>query len=311
MKIIKAFFQLIRFPNLIFIALTQILFYYCVIGNYAVPTIHSANLFICLILASVLIAAAGYIINDYFDIQIDATNKPEKVVVDKIIKRRWAMFWHFIFSFSGLVLSFLISYKTGQWVIFFVNGLSVLLLVFYSTHFKKKLLSGNIIISALTAWVIIVVFFFAGAELFSIKGWEQSSFQYDIKQVFKLTMLYAGFAFVVSLIREAVKDMEDMYGDARFQCKTMPIVWGIPVSKMYAGVWAIVSFSGILILQLYAWQMGWRWSVLYSLILIAIPFLVFLKKLYHARVAKDYHTLSNLLKLIMLTGILSMLFFKF
>src|SRR6187402_3439462 len=171
MKLFEAFLRLIRWPNLLFIALTQWLFYFCVVDSiYKNGTGLSPNptlnyLFYLLTTASVLIAAAGYIINDYFDLQIDVVNKPDKVVVDRVVKRRWAIMWHLILSFLGIVISLFVSYKTGKWIIVIANVCCVILLWFYSTVFKKKLLSGNIIIAALTAWVIVVVYFFAGATI--------------------------------------------------------------------------------------------------------------------------------------------------
>src|SRR5664279_769016 len=123
MKLISAFLRLIRWPNLVFIALTQLLFFYCVIiptlpdsyyqrGNKLTPL-----LFYLLVAASVLIAAAGYIINDYFDINIDQVNKPQKMVVQKIINRRWAIFLHLVITFTGLALSVYVSLKTSVVII--------------------------------------------------------------------------------------------------------------------------------------------------------------------------------------------------
>src|SRR6218665_1793852 len=222
MKLITAFFKLVRWPNLFFIALTQLLFYFCIFENLLInPGLqpHSNRLFYLLVLTSVLIAAAGYIINDYFDLQIDHINKPDKVVVGKILKRRWAIVWHWVLSGAGIVLSLFISYKTGSWLIGFANIACVLLLWFYSTTFKKKLLSGNILIAALTAWVIVVVYFFCGANLHQ---WNDAGY-IDERKFFKFTLLYGGFAFIISLIREVIKDLEDMYGDAQYNCRTMPI----------------------------------------------------------------------------------------
>ena len=318
MKLFVAFLRLIRWPNLLFIAFTQWLFYFSVVEylglekSITIPNISSHHLlFYLLIAASVVIAAAGYIINDYFDRHIDAINKPEKVVVDRVVKRRWAIVWHLVLSFSGVLISLFISYKTGKWIILIANIFCVLLLWFYSTTFKKKLLVGNIIIAALTAWVIVVVYFFAGAGIFNYEGWHGGIYSFDIKKLYKFTILYAGFAFIVSLIREVVKDLEDMYGDAKYDCKTMPVVWGVPATKVFVAVWIVVCIALLAIVQLYAWQSGWWISAVYSIILIILPLVFILKDLYKAVIPPDYHRLSMLIKLVMLTGILSMLFFKF
>ncbi len=318
MKLLIAFLRLIRWPNLVFIAITQWLFYFCVVESLQIekntPTqINTAQHFhfYLLMLASILIAAAGYIINDYFDMHIDAVNKPDKVVVDKVVKRRWAIMWHLVFSFSGVLISFFISYKTGTWIIAIANTICVLLLWFYSTTFKKKLLSGNIIIAALTAWVIVVVYFFAGAAILNYNGWHMANYSFDIKRLYKFTILYAGFAFIVSLIREVIKDLEDMHGDAKYHCKTMPIEWGVPATKVFTAVWIIVCCAALAILQLYTWQSGWWFSAIYCIVLIIVPLLYILKELYKAVIPADYHRLSSFIKFVMLTGILSMLFFKF
>src|SRR5258708_2841089 len=117
-RLTGAFFQLVRWPNLIFIVLTQSLFYYCILlpslhnrGYIDYPDILPPRLFYLLSLSSVLIAAAGYIINDYFDLNINRVNKPDKLVVDKIIKRRWTILWHWILSGLGVFLDFYFSWK--------------------------------------------------------------------------------------------------------------------------------------------------------------------------------------------------------
>lgn len=312
MKLLIAFFKLIRWPNLFFIALTQFLFYHCIVLKISIDKIVNIDFqinFYLLILASVLIAAAGYIINDYFDLQIDNINKPDKVLVDTIIKRRWAIMWHWILSATGILLSAYISIKVSQWTILIFNSVCVVALWFYSTHFKKKLLIGNFLISLLTAWTIIVVYLFSGASLFNLHGWQIGQLPFDVKRLYKLTMLYAGFAFIITLIREVVKDIEDMHGDVQFGCKTMPIVWGIPASKVFAAVWIIVCSGTLAVIQLYAWQNGFRLSVAYVLLLIITPLLMMIKNLYRSETAADYHKISNQLKLVMLAGIISMLFF--
>lgn len=313
MKTVAAFFRLIRWPNLLFIVITQLLFFYCVYAPLLkeFPTPNYQLLFFFLVAASLLIAAGGYSINDYFDIQIDIINKPDKIVINKYIKRRWAIIWHLIFSTLGVFISFYISLKTDNWWILLINFFCVLLLWFYSTTFKRKLLSGNIIIAALTAWVIIAVYLFAGADVFSFKGWAQESVDFNVRRLFKFTLLYASFAFIMTLIREVIKDLEDMEGDRKYYCTTMPIIWGVPAAKVFTAVWIVVCIAALGIVQLYAWQSGWWLAALYILILILLPLVYMLRKLYKAGTAAHYKALSTIVKIVMLFGIMSMLFLKF
>ena len=313
MKLLIAFFRLIRWPNLLFITITQCLFYYCIyvpLLQYF-PTTTNQILFFMLVVASLFIAAAGYIINDYFDVQIDIINKPDRIVINKFIKRRWAIVWHLFLSAVGIVLSLYITFVTGEWLISFVNLLCVVFLLFYSTTFKRKLLSGNLIIAALTAWVILVVYIFGGAEVFSFQGWATETPNLNVRRLFKFMLLYASFAFIMTIIREAIKDLEDMEGDRKYNCTTMPIVWGVPAAKVFIAVWITVCIAALAILQLYAWQTGWWWAAIYILTLTIFPLALLLKKLYHATASDQYHYLSNMVKFIMLAGILSMLFVKY
>ena len=311
MRLLTAFFRLIRWPNLLFIALTQLLFYYCIIVPSLPPQYFllqdklTAPLLYLLVASSVLIAAAGYIINDYFDINIDQVNKPGKMVVEKIISRRWAILLHFIITTVGVAISLYVSFKTN-FIIVFANVACTLLLWVYSTTFKKKLLSGNIIISALTAWTVMVLYF-ATNNTYIIMANLHTDIMDAMKRVFKFASLYAGFAFIISLIREVVKDIEDMEGDSRYNCKTMPIVWGVPAAKVFVGVWLVVLIAGITLVQLYVLHSGWWWSALYSLVLLIIPLIWLLWKFYKAQSVAEHHAISNHLKMIMLSGILSLL----
>ena len=313
MKLIIAFFKLVRSLNLFFIVLTQALFYYCVIPfafrnvPFRSELFLSPKLFWLLCLASLLIAAAGYIINDYFDLNIDRVNKPEKLVVDTVIHRRWAILWHWLLSFTGVIISFYISWQLNNWVIGLANAGCVFLLMLYSTTFKKKLLIGNFIIYILTSWVILVLFL---AEWDLNRG-AGGDIQAAMGKLFKLAVVYAGFAFIISIVREVVKDIEDMEGDARYQGRTMPIVWGVNVSKVFSAVWLAVLLAAVVILQFYVVQFRWWWSIIYSIVFIICPIVWIIYKLYYASSKQDFHQLSNVIKLVMMTGLLSMIFFKF
>lgn len=315
MQSVVAFFRLIRWPNLLFIIATQFLFYNTVLRSCIteIPAndFLSARfeLFIYLMIASVTIAAAGYIINDYFDLQIDKVNKPERVLINRYIKRRSAIIWHWVLSGIGLLLSFYVSYKVQSYILGFGNLLCVLLLWVYSTTFKRKVLTGNVIIAALTAWTIVTVYFLAGAKIIGDGSWLTSDYPFDIRRLFKFTLMYAAFAFVLTLIREVVKDLEDMDGDAQYQCNTMPIAWGVPAAKVFAGVWTIVLIGALAIILVYAFKTEYRLGAVCGTLFILLPSVLLLFNLKKATTTADYNRLSTLIKLIMLAGILSMLFF--
>lgn len=309
MKILSAFFRLVRWPNLVFIALTQVLFEYCIYRGIYAPAGDmpgETRQFVFLVLASVLIAAAGYIINDYFDLNIDQVNKPGKVVVNVIISRRWVIFWHMFLSLLGLFFTVSALPIADYWHLVLANFASIILLWFYSTNLKKQLLIGNVLISVLTAWVILVIFF--AKYPLSIRALLLAD--HNEIRFFRFAILYASFAFIISLIREVVKDMEDVEGDRKYGCRTMPILWGMNASKVFVAVWIIVLVAVLGVLQVYVIPFGWWHSVLYCLLLIILPLLWVLRKLFTARKPEDFHQLSTVVKLVMFTGILSMFFFR-
>lgn len=300
-----------RWPNLVFIAVAQLLFSYCILqpifqqGGLK-PNVHGLY-FVLLMISSVFIAAAGYIINDYFDLNIDLVNKPDKMVVDKVINRRWVLVWHWILSFIGIGLGFFIDRMTGVMLLGFANMACVMLLFIYSISLKKKLLSGNVLISLLTAWVILVITWCESRYfLNAIRQYETV----DVGKLTRLTFLYAGFAFVISLVREVIKDMQDIEGDRRYSCKTMPIVWGLNVSKVFVAVWLFVLIASLAIVQFYVLQFKWWISAVYTIVFVILPLLIVLKKLMKAQNSDDFKKLSDLVKLAMFTGIISMIFFK-
>jgi len=308
---IGAFFRLIRYPNLIFIALTQCLFYFFIViptykdANHDLPRLGYYN-FSLLLIASLVIAAAGYIINDYFDMDIDNVNKPDKLVIGKWINRRWAMLFHMLLSFFGLFLTALVAMQINNLLLLAFNFLSVVLLLFYSTTFKKKLLIGNVIISLLTAWVVGVLFV---AELNLADVLYMRQHQVVLEKLYKYTAVYAGFAFMVSLVREVIKDLEDIIGDRRYGCTTMPIVWGVNPSKIYAGIWIVVLMGLLLSIFFYSILNEWFWLKSLLSILLLNFLIVILINIKKAATSKDYASISKQIKLLMLMGILSILLF--
>lgn len=305
MALFSAFLRLIRWPNLLFIGLTQILFYYFVI----VPSFSAAGvqgllnpaLLALLTASSILISAAGYIINDYFDLNIDRVNKPDKLVVEKVIKRRSAILWHWFLSGLGVLLGLYVSWKVRNPIVGLANLVCVILLWFYSTTFKRALLIGNVIISLLTAWVILVLYVCE----FRFGSLNDALYRGALGRIFKYAIVYGGFAFMISIIREVVKDIEDMEGDERYGCRTMPIVWGVNVAKVFTATWLVVLISALAVIQFYFLPRAQWIMIAYGILFIDLPLLWTLRRLYSARTAPDYHRLSGVIKGVMLAGILS------
>ncbi len=310
LKKVAAFFKLIRYKNLFFIVLAQCLLQFCIIQPLyyevnLVPAIDGLH-FVLIVIASICIAAAGNVINDYFDINIDLINKPNKLVVNKIISRRWVIFWHLALNLIGLVCTMYVSLKIGMSSLFIANAVCVLLLFIYSASLKKRLLWGNILVSLLTAWVLMILII-PEYNFFTKQSIEQSAAN---EKMLRLGILYAGFSFIISLVREVVKDVEDFEGDVKYGCKTMPIVWGINASKIFAGIFIIILAIILLVIQIYVVRFGWWVSICYCIIFVITPLFIVFKKLLIAQSKDDFGKLSIYIKLVMLTGILSMIFIK-
>jgi 4-hydroxybenzoate polyprenyltransferase len=267
--------------------------YYC-LTDYLTPEDLLQPRFLLLCACVVLTAAAGYIINDYHDINIDLTNKPNKVVIGKIISRRWAMLLHFIFNGLAFLGGFYLSSYTGLMV-----AVCMVMLWLYSVHFKKQFLSGNLLVGALSAFVIAILPLF-NQQISSYLVW-----------------VYALFAFGISLIREIVKDAEDLRGDSKFNCKTLPIVLGVrKTKKVLIGLvlmYTILLFAHTFIansLIPFRHSYGQIFYTFYMLLFVVVPLIITTYLLLKADVKSDFSRLSTLYKVIMLSGLLSMVIIK-
>ncbi len=311
MKSIYTFLRLIRYPNLLFIILTQYFFHYLIV----VPILISLDLisslndfdFFLLVCSTVLLAAGGYIINDYFDIKIDSINKPRKLFIGKSFNRRSAILIHHIFNIAAVLIGIFLSYKVGNIKLSLINPIIAALLWFYSTGYKKQPLIGNLIVSLLTGMVVLVVVFYE-QPLFHPA--DEASFL-AAYSIFIRAFFYFIFSFLISLIREIVKDMEDIQGDMTYGCRTLPIVWGIPNSKTIVYLIGIIVLSIICFIQATPLKAGDYVTVIYLMQTVQFPLFVMMWMLYRADIQKDFNRISTLVKVVMLMGILTMAYFYF
>jgi len=310
---IAAFFKLIRIENLIIIFLTQYLIRYCVVDSlllYQGETFYqkiylqlSHFTFFLLVMSTVFIAAAGYIINDYFDVKTDKINRPETIVIDRVIKRRWAMLWHIMFNVLGISIGLYVAYKAGTIKLAIIHVISASLLWYYSTSFKKQLLIGNLIVSFLAAMVPLTVMLFDLPKVIEIYSILLPNEILDFTMLYKYMLAFSIFAFIASLIREIIKDMEDVEGDKETGCETVPIVWGMKASK--AIVIGLIS-NMILLLSFVVYKLyspKENIPTLYIIIGIVFPLIYLIYRTYRAQTSKDYYRASLLIKLIMLVGV--------
>lgn len=296
MNKLKAIVTLIRLPNLLFILLTQILVHTCIIlPVIASPTLNTTfwSLFA---ISTVLIATAGYIINDYFDIGIDAVNKPNKVTIEKVFKRRSIILWHIILNLVALILCGYIAFHFIKLRFVGLQLFSVFLLLFYSTTFKRKLIIGNVSIAILTSFTLITTTLYE--PKFQVWNYNQPRA--------KLLWVYIIFAFIITLIREIIKDIEDIKGDSVLDCSTIPLVWGIDKAKQIVYGLHMVMFLFLAIVGVYFFDDN-KILMSYLFLTVFIPLIWSLKKTRDAKTSLDFHNLSSAVKWITLMGILSML----
>ena len=277
---IPGILKLIRWPNLLMIACSQYLGAIFLIGPPGDYLKYFKDLNLLLIcLGTISITAAGYIINDYYDVKIDYINKPERVVVGKILKRRVAMTIHIILNMLGVVAGVLVSLKLA-----IINTLAAIWLWVYSNQLKRMPLIGNLSVALLSGISIAVV------EIHYQSG-------------NNLVFIYAVFAFFVSLMREIVKDIEDLKGDATFGCKTLPVVWGTRSTKYL--IFVLIFLFALFLIQ--ALKGIASHNIYLYFISMIVPGVFFVYKLWVADTRKQFHQLSSLLKLFMLSGIISMI----
>ena len=305
-----AFLKLIRVENLLIIAVTQICIKYLVFAPVNDFSKFTPVLFSISLLSTLLIAAAGYIINDYFDVKTDKINRPETVVVDVSIKRRWAMILHIIFSTTGLLLGIYLALKCHNLKLLSFQILSIILLWFYSTNFKKQLLIGNLVVSLLTAVIPIMPLVYD--YYLSVHADRGMLFLIGplLKPLVIIVFGYAGFAFLTSFAREVIKDMEDYKGDVQTGCKTMPIVWGIITSKVVTFFTILITMGLLFIAGIKFYYVKQPLAVYYIGGLILLPLTVLLIQIIRAKTSKDFKMVSLLLKFIMLFGIAFTLIIK-
>ncbi|WP_192348520.1 geranylgeranylglycerol-phosphate geranylgeranyltransferase [Algoriphagus sp. Y33] len=276
---IRGLFRISRPINLLMVGFAQLMTAYFLVetNNFGMPALQDYKLYL-LVISTLLITAAGYMINDYYDVKIDYVNRPGNVVVGKGIKRRVVILLHTVLNFTAVGLGFMVSPSIGL-----INFVAAFLLWFYSNQLKREPFIGNFTVALLTGVSIYVIaFYFQKSEL--------------------LVLTYAIFAFFLNLIREILKDIEDRQGDRKHGCRTLPIVIGFRKTKAVIFLIAAVFVCAILVVT---FELN-RPVIFMYFGGLGIFFSYFMYRIYHADRKDHFTQLSTIAKVLMLVGTLSM-----
>jgi len=297
-------FNLVRWKNLVMIALVQILIKYAFFPAFYIRDTFSDFNFFLLVIATLFIAAGGYIINDIYDIKADRINKPSKVYINRIISESNANMLYMVLTFVGACIGFYLSSIINKNPYFGIFILVAALLYVYSTYLKGIILVGNIMVSFVVALSIIIV------GIFELLPPITSQNQGEQLTMFKILFDYAVFAFCINLIREIVKDIQDVDGDYKTGIKTLPIAIGKERAAKFAFVITIVLIITI-VYYIYSFVFMHKEVVIYFLVAVIAPLLVVAIKLFSKETSENLKQSSRLLKISMFTGMFSMLLYYF
>jgi 4-hydroxybenzoate polyprenyltransferase len=312
----KAFLNLIRWPNLLIVALTMILMRYAVIA----PVISKINVelingtggevplslqfpwyyFLILVVATLFITAGGYVINDYFDIKTDLINKGEVIVSTKI-SRRQAMMWHNVLNIAGVAAGFFISWKAGYFwmgiLFLIVSGL----LYFYSASYKRQFLVGNFVVALLTAMVPMLVVIFEWPALYRYYAVNAVT-PPQLSIIFYWVGGFAIFAFLTTLTREIIKDIEDFEGDMAYGRNTIPVVTGTLTARIISILLVLITVG--LLYVVWYFFLNDKITLTYISCAIVLPLLYVVYQLIISGTKKHLHNASRIMKIVMIAGVL-------
>lgn len=310
----KDYLRLMRLPNLVFIGIVLWTMNYWV----AAPIVHLSGcptlpwwMFTLITAATILVAAGGYVINDYFDVKIDRINRPDELIVTRTVDKERTMNLFIGLTATGIALGIAaaIAARSMQLGIIFI--LIPGLLWFYSSAYKRQLIIGNLIIALCTALVPMLIPIAYSSYLPEPMGITKL-------QISVFVSAFAMFAFLTTWAREIIKDIEDQQGDRELECHTIPVVWGDLRAKIIASALIVLTMAlamylgGSVIPSIFALPnpmdapLEW-WHMLSSRYLvfgILIPMVCELVLLWRATIPSDYHQAQSLMKFIMFLGLL-------
>ncbi|WP_396192499.1 geranylgeranylglycerol-phosphate geranylgeranyltransferase [Flavobacterium sp.] len=275
LKIISMF-SVVRGYNIPIIALAQYLSAIFIMApeKRALSVLLDFNLFI-IVIASGLTIASGYIINNFYDSKKDLINRPNKSQLDRLVSQKTKLQVYFTVNFVVALLAFLVSFRA---VLFF--SVYIFLIWFYSHKLKKHPIIGN-----LTASLLAVLPFFAILLYY--------------KNLYPQIFAHATFLFLLLLIREIIKDLENLKGDIANDYQTIPVKFGEVFAKKTISLLTVITILPVYFLvEIY--DVGYMDIYFYVSLIILIFFLIYLWK---SDSKPDYLRLHNILKFLVVSGV--------
>lgn len=311
---LKYYFKLIRYPNLLMLILSQCLIRYFLIkpiveSNGGQMALSDFNFFL-LVMITLLISGAGYIINDYFDLEGDKINKPLKLIIGHHFSVEQSRMIYFVMNLTALAAGSYLSVQLGLWQLAVIFLIIVLMLWYYSARYKRMMFWGNFVVSSLTAFSLFIVWM---VEFFALRA-NPNLYVQNLNSIHLVNVFiygYVFFAFITSMIREIIKDAEDVEGDMRVQCRTIPIVLGQRIARLIAIFLIVMSMGALVYAMIKLWE--FNYDVLFWYVAVVLqPLHIFLiYKVYLSNTSDDFHNASTYSKVLMLAGLLSMVLISF
>lgn len=309
-EIIKPYLQLLRVGNLTFVAILL----YVMEKWVATPLLQLEQfgelmpwwVLTLLIVSVVGIAAGGYVINDYFDVKIDRINRPDNLVVTRIISRDTAMHLFYGLTAVGVIAGTVVAWWAHSWTLLFTYVVIPGLLWFYSASYKRMFLIGNLVVAFASAIVPLLV---AIANADYLHHLYQNALAYSpiVGELYVWTGGFAAFAFLLTWVREIVKDIEDIEGDREMECRTLPIVWGDKVAKIIATILLVVIATLMVYILFAVLPFSHEWKSLptrYVVFGLIVPILCSIVLLWAANNRTEYHRVQTIIKFAMFMGML-------
>ncbi|MBP5476072.1 MAG: geranylgeranylglycerol-phosphate geranylgeranyltransferase [Paludibacteraceae bacterium] len=307
---VRDYWRLVRGENLVFIVILMWAMTYWVARS--LMAMHSFSdlmpdwLWLLLTLAAVLIAAGGYVVNDYFDIKIDRINRPDRLVVTRTVSKNTAMRLFYCLTAAGVVAGMSAAWVLRSPRLGIIFAITPGLLWFYSASYKRMLIVGNVIVAFLSSLLPLLVAIAQTAWLTRLYGEEMMRYMPVGRHLFVWLGGFALFAFLCSWVREVVKDLQDQNGDRELECHTMPIVWGNIWSKVFATT--LIAIIAALIAWLHwghrmPFPTTWHSpATRYIVFGLYVPLACEIALLWSAKIDTDYRSAQGLMKFIMFLG---------